>query len=179
MKATMKRISKAVITALAAIAAHTSFATETVHNGGAGIGIGQGVGIGHGGAGGAGGAGGTGGGANFSGGNTRAYGLGLGAAVSPTTCYGTILGGGGVVTQDDCLRFQWHQRMLAQAEATQNPEMFRAARLYLCGTNDEVARAMRAAGFDDCPKASGPRGPVFQTGAEGDHGYGPYRPYEN
>lgn len=173
------KAAKLAVAVAAWLAAHTSFATETIHNGGAGVGIGQGVGIGTGGAGGSGGAGGIGGNsaASVSGGSTRAYGLGLGAAVSPATCYGTILGGGGVTTQEDCLRFQWHQRMLAQADATGSAEMYRAARLFLC-VNAEAANAMKHAGLD-CPKPAGPRGPVFQTGAEGASGYDAYRPYQN
>lgn len=174
-KHSMKRITKAAAAAVAAFFTHTSFATETVNTAGASAGAVSGAVAGsnaHGGAGGAGGMGGS-----LTSGNTRAYGLGLGAAVSPATCYGSILGGGAVTTQEDCLRFQWHQRMLAQAAATESPVMYTAARLYLC-VNSEVAAAMREAGLP-CPKAGGPRGPVFQTGTLGDGGYGPYRPYEN
>jgi hypothetical protein len=170
------KAARIAVAVAAWLATHTSFATETITatGGNAGAVAGAVAGSSSGATSGA-----TGGNpsANVSGGNTRAYGLGLGAAVSPATCYGTILGGGGVTTQDDCLRFQWHQRMLAQADATGSTEMYRAARLFLC-VNDEAAHAMKHAGLD-CPKPAGPRGPVFQTGAEGASGYDAYRPYQN
>lgn len=165
------KAAKAVIAVMAWFAAHTSFATETINANGGAASAGAIAGA-------SAVAGATANGSQtVNGGTVRGYGLGLAASVSPATCYGSILGGGGVTTQEDCLRFQWHQRMLAQADATGSAEMYRAARLFLC-VNEEAANAMKHAGLD-CPPSAGPRGPVFQTGAEGDHGYGPYRPYQN
>lgn len=166
----MKRITKAVITALAAFAAHTSSATETIISNtasptttttvttpvtvnapGGATNVHQDGYYG----------------ANF---NSRAYALGLAASVSAQTCYGSILGGLAVWESTACVRHFQFRELVAVAPA-------QAAVEFLCQNTDQH-RALMAGGYK-CLTTPGPRGPVFQTGAEGDHGYGAYRPFQN
>ncbi len=97
--------------------------------------------------------------------------LGLAASVSAATCYGSILGGLAVWTSAPCVR---HFKML-QFLGMQN---FDAAHEFLCQDEDQRA-AILAAGQRCRGEAPGARGPVFQTGAEAEGGYGPYKPYRN
>jgi hypothetical protein len=111
--------------------------------------------------------------------NSRAYGLGMGAAVSPATCYGSILGGAAVWENHRCVREQLFRQLqalnlgLAQfAFICQEDEQRQAI--------EEAANLAAAAGDRTslrCPQRRGPDGPVFQTGAEGDQGYGSYFPH--
>lgn len=160
------KAAKAVIAVAAWLAAHTSFATETITaTGTAGAVAGASAGAIAGAQSGA--------AANGSqivnGGNTRALGVGMAAAVSPNACDSAVLWG----------MLPWESEMCALRMISThlyNMGHTQAATLVMC--QDSRARyGLSRAGFQ-CP-AEGSRGPVFQTGAEGESGYQQYAPYRN
>jgi len=98
----------------------------------------------------------------------RTVAIGLAASVSAATCYGSILGGLAVWSSEPCVR---HFKFL-QFLGSQN---FPAAHEFLCQDDDQRA-AILAAG-QQCKGEKKRSGPIFQTGAEGDHGWTAYRPF--
>jgi outer membrane lipoprotein SlyB len=160
------KAAKAVVAALAWFAAHTSFANE-IDSGGGPAALSKSGAVAGASAGAMSGAGATANGSQtVNGGNARA--IGLGAAVSPATCYGSVLGGIAVWSSDECIRDQQFRQLMSINDV--------AAREFLCQNVDQ-RRALVAAGYE-CRTRAGAVMPVFQTGSEGDAGYGPYNPFQ-
>lgn len=159
------KAAKLAVAVAAWLAAHTSFATETITATGGTSGAVAGAGAIAGASSGA-----TGGNpsATVEGGNTRA--LGLGAAVSPATCYGSVLGGLAVWASPECIRDQQFRQLRAINDD--------AAREFLCQV-PEQRRALVAAGLTCKTQAEGAKMPVFQTGSLGAGGYDAYRPFQH
>lgn len=149
------KAAQAVVAALAWIAAHTSFATETINATGGAASAGAVAGAS---AGAMSGSGATASGSQTvnGGGGTRA--LGLGAAVSPATCYGSVLGGIAVWSSPECIRDQQFRQLMTINDA--------AAREFLCQVSEQ-RRALIAAGLTCNTPDNGSRGPIFQTGSWG------------
>lgn len=163
-----KRIVKAARAAVAVaawLAAHTSFATETINATGGAGGTASAGAISASGA--VAGSSANGGAQSISTGNVRA--LGMGAAVSPATCYGSVLGGIAVWSSDECIRDQQFRQLRAINDD--------AAREFLCQV-PEQRRAIVAAGLPCNTQPVGSVMPVFQTGAEAAGGYDAYKPYQ-
>lgn len=162
------KAARIAVAVAAWLATHTSFATETITATGGTSGAVAGASAGAS-AGAIAGAGATGGNpsATVEGGSTRA--LGLGAAVSPATCYGSVLGGLAVWSSPECIRDQQFRQLRAINDD--------AAREFLCQV-PEQRRALVAAGLTCRTQAEGPKMPVFQTGSLGAGGYDSYRPFQ-
>lgn len=100
----------------------------------------------------------------------RSLSVGLAASSSPQTCLITIFGGVSGWRDDVCD----YVRLAIQLRAMGDTE---SAIEVLC--NADVVRAARKATGKPCASPAGPRGPVFQTGAEGAGGYDRYNAYQN
>ncbi len=160
------KAARIAVAVAAWLAANTSFATETITatGGNAGAVAGAVAGSSSGATSSA-----TGGNpsATVEGGSTRA--LGLGAAVSPATCYGSVLGGLAVWSSPECIRDQQFRQLRAINDD--------AAREFLCQV-PEQRRALVAAGLTCRTQAEGAKMPVFQTGTIAAGGYDAYKPFQ-
>lgn len=164
----LKQIAVAVI---CTIAAHTSFATETITaNGGAGGSAFAGAGATAGASAGA--MSGAGAQANGSqqmqGGNARTIAAGMAAAVSPNACDSAVLWGLWPLESSTCAYKMIAQELLMLGQPV--------AALFVWCQDSRANQALRMANFQ-CPGRTVAM-PVFQTGAEGDAGYGPYQPFQ-